>query len=137
MKIKLDYVTNSSSVSVVLLGTTIEMNEEIEKNPTFKKKLIELLKENVDEDLKKSYDDMSEEELIDEIMADIDLVFSKAGIDYGSTDYTTYVGLSPFKIKDEETGLEFKLRVVELLESVGIKVPIDKLEKIEESWYDG
>jgi hypothetical protein len=135
MKIKLDYVTNSSSVSVVLLGTTLD--EDIIHNKNLKEKLLEIYNTKFTEEEKKIYKNMNEEELLEELLSEPDLVFQKIGLDYASRDYHTWVGISPFKIKDNETGLEFKERVSNLLKEIGLDVSIDKLEKIKESWYDG
>ena len=125
MKGRSGFVSNSSSSSFVVYGTAFDSDEFLDLiqssgilDGKYSKEEIESAKEDGD-----TYEILEE-------------AADKAGLEVQS-DYengTTYIGVSPFKIKDNETGEQFKARVTESIEKlVGKKV---KLEQISETIYN-
>jgi hypothetical protein len=126
MKCKLDFVTNSSSVSVVMWGAYLT-NSEIQENETLVSKIKELAaKEGLVEDLESG-----------ELMYVINEVLPDClGLDSRS-DYNgdgIYIGKSPFSMGEDETLREFKSMIESKLKELGID---RKVSEITESWFDG
>ena len=106
MKIRTDFVSNSSSSSFVLWGVDFDVNELAQKL-----KDAGLLKED------ENADEYSDTPLYE--------FFENAGFDYGESvigDDTVVLGMKPDEMKDDETLAQFKQRVVEKLKAANIPV---------------
>ena len=123
MKHKLDFVTNSSSTSVVMWGVYLD-ESEIRDNETLMAKLKELAeKKEMVEDLEKG----SLGYMVMELLEGFDT----------HTDYEgdgVYIGKSPFSMEEDETPRAFKEKLEAQLKEVGIN---SKVRQIIESWMDG
>ncbi len=117
MKIRVGFVSNSSSSSFVIYGTSFETSELIEllvKNKVIKKSR---------EQLEKFIEDGEEGELISEAFEKSDI---ESFFDYENS--TVYIGNSPFEIKDNETGKEFKERTEQAIEKmIGKRVELYRI----------
>jgi len=122
MKLKLDFITNSSTVCFVVIGTILDP-KDIPKD--FLKYIQE--RENID------YINLSESayNYIDYFIKGSDLEYS-TGDEY---DEQLMIGIPFTKMKDDETLAEFRRRVrLQILECFGIKITPNY---IEEAWRDG
>ena len=124
MKVKLDFVTNSSSVSFVVIGSHIELND-------IPKEYLKNIAEKHNFPVEKALDEPYE--LLEYITSGSDLEHS-FGSEYNDQD-TVMVGISYSYMKDDETLEQFKMRVqLQILEQFGMAV---KPYHIEECWRDG
>lgn len=116
MKIRTDFVSNSSSTSFVLLGKTMDFKNFI--------KLVEAAgwKHQDDED-----DDYYTDGTVDDLWDIKDWLTEKTkgfievegeGDDYGISDIV--VGADPSNMKDADTLKDFKLKIIDALKTVGI-----------------
>jgi len=122
MKIKTDFVTNSSSSSFVVIGSHIEAeNIPIEKFQKIKAK-IQVTTEEILED---PY------EYIDPLLRGTDLEYSQ-GCEYGDG---LMIGIPYTSMGEDETLRQFRQRVKEgIKECIGVDV---EPGHIEECWMDG
>ena len=132
MKIKGDFVTNSSSTSFVAWGIRMEPNE-------FKKKYGENIFSSEHVILGPDIVNESREEFFgDEFLWKAQNIILKKGLQCSHMEYGDFmVGLSPFKMKGDETADQFKKRVVETFKEINIELTVNDLVAIEEGWRDG
>ena len=113
MKVKLDFITNSSTTCFVVFGTSVNKTD-----------LSEDLQEKLKED---PYDGL------EDAIKGSDLSYT-FGPDYDYED-EIMIGIGITSMKDDETLKKFKRRVrLEILETIGVKCTP---HYIEEAWRDG
>ena len=124
MKLKLDFITNSSSVSFVCIGSNVNIKEIPEE---YLKRIAKKHNIPVDEVMDDPY------EMMEELVKGSDLEFS-FGSEYDDHD-SAMIGISYGNMNDDETLSDFRRRVrLQILEVTGVK---DKPYHIEECWRDG
>jgi len=66
-------------------------------------------------------------------------VLESAGLETASIEYgdDLMVGVSPVKMKDSQTLIEFKRDICSKFAKIGIEVKPEELEWVEEGWYAG
>jgi len=130
MKIRSGYVSNSSSSSFCLMGICINTNNFVKEY--FSEELLNKLNTYSTEYWEESnnlYSLFSHLILSndpDNVMADFEI---ENGIGVYSNE-DLFIGCSPDSMKDDETLLQFKTRILNSLNKVGVKCKIENL-----SWF--
>ena len=134
MRIKNDFVTNSSTSSFIVWGISTDFHE-LEKNKKIADAIYDKYLNNATGEIEtreEFFDNIDKYDFLDVIQ---DLV-GKYNLEATMPPYddVVYIGICPFSIGDNETGLEFKMRVKNALEELGFN---EEPGRIEEAWMDG
>ena len=125
MKIRSDYVSNSSSSSFVIVGKTYDRSEIRKLIEDRGDEFFKMMKESKFSKYCSDFEDIND--LIDDW--GLSKVFYVAGLrskEEGDCDYgdDILIGLDPSEMKDEQTLKEFKEVVVEKLRGIGLEAEV-------------
>ena len=135
MKIRSDFVSNSSSSSFVIVGKVFsDADELMDKLAKDKDKLLEELNKDCESDCE-SLDDFIEQESLSEVLY---RVLETTGLDFqiAGSDWNECEGIlvgfdmksGDNKMKDTETLKEYKSRVVDALNEKGLDAKYDEVD---------
>ena len=132
MKVKVDFVTNSSSSSFVAIGVYMEPDDIIKANIS---KLQEIHK-NRDVAFDLAAAEGNYWELLEDLTMNSGLEFSfgEAGA-WGDTE-SVIIGIEYTSMKEDETLAQFRERVKTLIKDE-LNIEVEKVHHIEECWRDG
>jgi hypothetical protein len=133
MKLRTGFVSNSSTSSFLMYGAMVDKYDLEEMLAKDKVK-------EIDEANLPSVDDGEEEEEEFDVYEALDTLFEGRDIDveipYGYDEDNVYIGRSWDKVKDDQTGREFKTEIEQIVrELIGKKIKL-KFETHEAAWHD-
>lgn len=131
MRVKFDFVTNSSTTSFVGWGITLEKSDILNNKKLLSKAFDQDSYKKPEISFEEWKDNIDNYELLDSALHGTILSHSYGG-EY-SDNY--WIAGHPNDMKDDQTLGDYKKEIKEKLEELGFKV--DKLEYIEEAWRDG
>jgi hypothetical protein len=111
MKVKLDFVTNSSSTSFCAWGKYIDIYDLPEK---VKRKLYNHYIKNENDDKKLSYNEFIDDTEL--LVEEFECLLDEMNINYYDSRYNGgdfLAGISPYCMKEDETMRDFKLSLIE------------------------
>ena len=123
MKTRTDFVSNSSSSSFVLLGTTMGLDKffKIAKTAGWKR-------ENTEDDEDEDYESEDDVWDIKDWIEDKTDGFIEVECGGGYDIDEVLVGSNPSNMKDSETLKDFKQKIVDVLDKLGIKAKLSNLK---------
>lgn len=135
MKIKIDFITNSSTTSFAAWGVNLgEFN--LRNNVEFMKQMYEMYK-NENKSETKSFEVWSNDS---DLRYDIcEFIESKTKLSCINGEYgdEIYVGMTPGQMKDDETKKQFIDSIREEFKKIGLFNCASVVDWIEVSWRDG
>jgi len=127
MKTRMGFVSNSSSSSFVVFGTSLDITDAVQsrRKKLGREPLPDGENENENED----------EAMYEDVYEEFGSVADEVGLMYDATfdEEDVWVGLRPQDIKDDETGAQFKARAVKTInDAFGLDLKVSDFEWIDE-----